>query len=434
MTDFTELYRQKLMTPTQALNLIPDGALIATACDALEPITMLQNLHMLYDRINQVTVHIGACTADYAFLADARYRDKFQVTSRFFSKGVRNNFAYGNISLIPLHFHGCITRYGEVWHPDVIITSGTRMDKHGYINLSLGGWEKYFLDSAKAVIVEIVDDMPNVPGEFELHISDITAIVESHRNTPTVDSCVIGETEAAIGSYVAELVDDGSTIQLGIGRIPDAVAQAFYDKHDLGVHTELLTNSIADLAERGVITNRRKSMHKGKTIGAFCIGNKKLYDYIDCNPSVYMMPIYYVNDPYVIAQQEQMVAINTCLEVDLSGQIASESIGTRQYSGTGGQNDFMEGAIHSHNGKAIMALSSSAIDKNGNLFSKIKPTLTPGAIVTTSRNNVDYIVTEYGIAYMKCQTVKQRVENLIAVAHPDFRAELRQEAERLNIR
>lgn len=433
MTDFCDTYKKKLMTPGQALELIKDGDVIATGCDGLEPITMFQHLHEIYDRINQVTVHIGACTQNYPFLSDPDYQDKFKVTSRFFSQGLRDNHCYGNVSLIPLHFHSCITRYSEVWHPNIVITSGTRMDRHGYINLSLGGWEKYYLENGAAVIVEIVEDMPNVPGEYEVHISDIDAVVESGRSTPQTISGELKENDKIIGGYVSELVENGSTIQLGIGRIPDAVAQAFKNKQDLGVHTELLTNTISDLAMSGVITNRKKTMHKGKTVASYCVGDRNLYDYIDGNPSIYMAPVWYVNDPWIIARQEKMVSVNTCIEVDLTGQISSESIGPRQHSGSGGANDFAEGAIHSKGGKSIIAMASSGTNNRGERYSKVKAMLTPGAIVSISRNNIDYIVTEYGVAYMKCQTIRQRVENLIAVAHPDFRAQLRQEANKLEL-
>lgn len=434
MTDVQALYEQRRMSPEQALAQIRDGDLIAIGCDALEPINMLSNLHKIHDRIHEVTIHFGSCTQNYEFLVNPEFRDKFKCTSRFFAKSLRENFHYGNVSLIPLHFHGCITRYAEVWHPNVVITSGTRMNKHGYINLSLGGWEKYYLDHADAVIIEIVDDMPDVPGEYELHISDVTAVIESGRKTPTNQTGVhLSQTDIAIGQNVAELVEDGSTIQLGIGNIPDAAAQAFTDKKDLGVHTELLTNTIADLVEKGIVNNSRKSMHRGKTVASFCIGNRKLYDWMDQNPTIQMMPIQYVNDPFIIAKQEKMVSVNTCIEVDLTGQIASESIGTRQWSGTGGANDFAEGAIHSRGGKSIIAMASSGVNKKGERYSKINAVLSPGAVVSISRNNIDYIVTEYGIACMKCQPIRQRVKNLIAVAHPDFRDKLWEDARRWNI-
>ncbi|HWQ62375.1 MAG TPA: acetyl-CoA hydrolase/transferase C-terminal domain-containing protein, partial [Negativicutes bacterium] len=213
----------------------------------------------------------------------------------------------------------------------------------------------------------------------------------------------------------------GDTVQLGIGGIPNAVAQAFLTKQDLGVHTEMITSSMADLAEAGVITGRRKTLHKGKMIGTFALGTQKLYDFIDGNPAVQLLRGDYVNNPFVIARNDNMVSINTALQVDLTGQICSESIGLKTYSGTGGQNDTAEGAIHARNGRSIIALYSTARDGT---ISTIQPWLTPGAAVTLSRNNIDYVVTEYGIAPLKARTIRQRVANLIAVAHPDFRREL----------
>jgi acyl-CoA hydrolase len=235
-------------------------------------------------------------------------------------------------------------------------------------------------------------------------------------------AATVGEIDKTIGAYVASLVNDGDTIQLGIGGIPNAVALAFMNKHDLGVHTEMITSSMAILAEAGVITGKKKSLHKGKMIGTFALGTQALYDFLDGNPAVQLLRGNYVNNPFVIAKNDNMVSINTALQVDLTGQVCSESIGLRTYSGSGGQNDTAEGAIHAKNGRSIIALYSTA--KNGTI-SAIQPWLTPGAAVTLSRNNVDYIVTEYGIAPMKARTIKQRVENLIAIAHPDFRSELR---------
>jgi len=433
MINVQQLYQDKRLTAEQAVSLIRDGDLISTGCDALEPISVLNQLHTISDRINDVSIYIGGCTQDYPFLADPMIRDKFHITARFFSVGTRKYHPLGNVSMIPLHMRDILVRYGQVWRPDVVITSGTPMDKHGYINLSLGGWDKYFMENARAVIVEIVDDMPNTPGEYQVHISDITAVVESGRKTLFFGDTATTETDLTIGQYVAELVPDRATIQLGIGSMPDAVAQALKGKHDLGVHTELLTNTIADLVEWGVVTNKYKTLHPGKTVGSFCFGSRKLYDYMDQNPSVYMAPIHYVNDPWVIAQHDNMISINTCIEVDLTGQIASESIGTRQFSGTGGQSDFAEGAIHAKNGKSIIAMASCGVNRAGERYSKIKSILTPGAIVSMSRNHIDYIVTEYGIAFMKCQPICKRVENLIAIAHPDFRPQLREEAKRYQL-
>ena len=429
MSKFAEMYKSKVMSAEEALKQIPDKALIATGFSALEPRTCLEKMHTIYDNITEATFY-GGGGRDYEY-AKEPYIEKFFVTANFFGAQTRNLHAIGKSSLIPLHLHACYTRYYDVHKPNVIITSATPMDKHGYFNLSLGGWEKAFLPTADVVIIEVVQDMPKVASEYEIHISQVTAVVETDRQTPGFDPGELTDVDKAIGANVAALVKDGSTIQLGIGAVPDAVAMAFMSKKDIGVHTEMVTSSIAALAEAGVINGSKKNLHPGKIIGAFANGSRALYDFMDENPTIYMRPTFYVNDPWVIAQNDNMVSINTCIEVDLVGQIASESIGPRQFSGTGGQNDFAEGAIHSKNGMSIIAMASAGTKKDGSRFTKIKSMLTPGAIVTMSRNNIDFIVTEYGVAPMKARTVRDRVENLIAIAHPDFKADLRAEANKL---
>lgn len=310
--------------------------------------------------------------------------------------------------------------------PNVFIGTVTPMDKHGYCKTSISAlYEKVFIENADLVIMEVNPNLPNVGGDTELPIDEIDYIIEVDRPVPILPVAEICDTDLIIGEYVASLVNDGDTIQLGIGGIPNAVALAFMSKKDLGVHTEMITSSMADLALAGVVTGKRKNLHKGKMIGTFALGTQKLYDFIDNNPSVQLLRGEYVNNPFVIAQNDNMVSINTGIQVDLSGQICSESIGLKTWSGTGGQNDTAEGAIHAKNGRSIIALNSTA--KNGTI-STIQPWLNPGAVVTLSRNNIDYIVTEYGIAPMKARTIRERVENLIAVAHPDFREELRQAA------
>jgi len=222
MSKFQEMYQQKLMTMKEAVQQIPDKALISTGFGALEPIWFLRELHTIYDKISSVTVYGGGGMEKYPYLFDEQYRDKFFVQSNFYGAGTRAVHPYGQVSLIPMHLHGCYSRYYEVWKPNVIATTATRMDKHGYFNLALGGWEKRFLDTAEVVIIEVVDDMPNVPGEYEIHISEVTAVVETDRNIPTMKAGTLTETDIAIGNHVATLVEDGSTIQLGIGAVPDA--------------------------------------------------------------------------------------------------------------------------------------------------------------------------------------------------------------------
>ena len=247
MATIQEMYQQKLMSMQDAVKQIPDKALIATGFGALEPVCFYRELHTIYDRVTEVTIYGGGGMEQYPYLFDEKYRNKFFTQSNFYGGGTRAVHPYGQVSLIPMHLHACYTRYNEVWKPNVIATLATPMDKHGYFNLSLGGWEKKFLDTADVVILEIVDDMPNIPGEYEIHISDVTAVVQTDRNIPTMKAGTLTDVDIAIGNHVATLVEDGSTIQLGIGAVPDAVAQAFKTKKELGVHTEMLTSSIADL-------------------------------------------------------------------------------------------------------------------------------------------------------------------------------------------
>ena len=433
MKSYRQELEQKTVSIPQALDLIPDGALVVTGAGSMEPMTLLGQLHTIAPRINEVTLYGGGGRDPHPYLLDPAYRDKFFVQSNFYSPRQRTIHPEGRVSLIPLHLHASYDRYREVWQPDVIISASGPMDEHGYFNLSLEGWCLECMDTAKTVILEILDDAPRIGGQFYVHISEVTAVVPSGRKLSTVTETVPGPLETTIGEYIATLVEDGSTFQLGVGKIPDAAARALKDKKDLGVHSEMLCTSMKYLADIGALTNRKKTLHRGMMIGTFASGTREFYDWLDGNPTVFLLHPGYVNDPRVIAKNDKMVSINSCLEVDLTGQIASESIGTRQYAGSGGQNDFAEGAIHSKGGKSIIAMPSAGVDKEGRPFSKIKPILTPGAIVTMSRNNIDYIVTEYGIAPMKALTVRQRVDNLIAIAHPDFREELRREASRLMI-
>lgn len=427
-----EKIKAKTMSVDEALAKIPDGALIGLVGGALEPQVILKDLHTILDRMTKPVVMYGTGSVhDYEYICNPKYQDKITIWSNFYGSLCRRNHPNGNVSLIPIHLHASMTRFLDVYTPNVVLLMGTAVDKHGYVRCSFGASELLMAEKADLVIAEVNPQIPYVYGENEIHIDDIDCLIEVDYPPDSFEPGPLSEIDIAIGKNVAELVEDGSTIQLGIGAVPDAVARAFMDKKDLGIHTEMLTSSMAELALAGVITGKKKTLHKGKIVGTFAHGSTKLYDFLADNPSVYLMPYRYLNNPCVIAQNYKMCSINTCMEVDLVGQVSSESIGPRQYSGTGGQNDTAEGAIHGVNGKSIIAFPSSVVKKDGTRLSKIKPILTPGAIVTLSRNNIDYLVTEYGVAPMKARTVRQRVDNLIAVAHPDFRAELRAEANRL---
>ncbi|HEY3426977.1 MAG TPA: acetyl-CoA hydrolase/transferase C-terminal domain-containing protein, partial [Negativicutes bacterium] len=392
----------------------------------VEPVGILSKLHTIKDRVENVSVWYSLGVGKYDFFSNPEMKGHFITNSWFYSSGTREAHKLGTVSYQPGHLHSCVVRKVQVKPANIFIGTVTPMDKHGYVKSSLSTfYEKIAIEHADLVIMEVNTRLPNVGGDTELHIDEIDYIVEVDRPLPILPSAEITENDKIIAEYVASLVNDGDTIQLGIGGIPNAVASAFMSKNDLGIHTEMITSSMAELAEAGVVTGRKKSLHRGKIIGCFALGTQKLYDFMDGNPSVQLMRGEYVNNPFVIAKNDNMVSINTGIQVDLTGQICSESIGLKTWSGSGGQNDTAEGAIHAKNGRSIIALNSTA--KNGTV-STIQPWLTPGAVVTLSRNNIDYIVTEYGIAPMKARTIRQRVDNLIAIAHPDFRKELQDAA------
>lgn len=428
---YQELYNSKKITVEEALSLIKSGSEIGVAAFGMEPVSILKKLHTIKDRVGDVNLVCSTPMDKYEFMMDADIARSIKCESLFFGDMLRRAHEFKGASYIPSNLHDGSIRRLDYKKQNIFIGSATTMDKHGYVRSSLSLVnEKYFLENADLVILEINPNIPVVNGETEIHISNVDYVVEVDTPVPTLGCSHVSDTEKTIGEYVASLVNDGDTIQLGIGSIPDASAMAFMDKKNLGLHTEMITNSIADLVEAGVITNKKKTLHTGKLVGAFAYGNEKLYDLLDNNPSVMIMRGDYVNDPRVVAMNDNMVSINTAIQVDLTGQVCSESMGTIQFSGSGGQFDTAFGAIHSKGGRSIIALKSTA--KKGSI-STILPVLTPGAVVTLSRNVVDYVVTEFGIAALRGRSVGDRVNNLIAIAHPDFRSELKKEAEKYHL-
>ena len=315
--------------------------------------------------------------------------------------------------------------------PEVFIGTCTPPDKHGFVSLSLGiTYEKDILEHARFVILEVNPRLPRTFGDTHLHISDVTFFVEHDQEVPSLPAPVPSETDLVIGANIAELVEDGSTLQLGIGGIPNAAALSLKDKKDLGVHSEMLVDSMMELYELGVITNRRKALKKGKFVATFAMGSRKFYDWLDDNVAVEFQRGRWVNDPAIVAQNSRMVSVNTCLSVDFTGQVASESIGTNQYSGTGGQSDTAQGAVAGFDGLGKSIIACYATAKGGTL-STIVPTLSEGSAVTLHRAFVDHVVTEYGVAKLRGRTVKERTQALIRIAAPAFREDLMSQARKL---
>jgi acetyl-CoA hydrolase len=347
----------------------------------------------------------------------------FRVNSLFIGPNVRGAVQEGRADFTPVFLSEIPRLFREGHLPiDVALIAVSPPDEHGYCSYGVEvGVTKPAVESARVVIAEINPRMPRVWGNSFIHISRIDYCVEVDYPLPEFRQGEPAPLYSRIGRHVADLIEDGATLQMGIGAIPNAVLDYLGDKRDLGVHSEMFSDGIIDLVQRGVITGARKTLLPGKLVAGFVLGTECVYRFIHNNPIIELRTTDFTNDPFTISRNDKMVAINAALQVDLTGQVCADSIGTKFYSGVGGQADFIRGAARSKGGKPIIALPSTAL---GGTVSRIVSTLEPGAGVTTSRNDVHYIVTEYGVAYLYGKTVRQRAEALIAVAHPDFRAEL----------
>lgn len=431
-------YQNKIKSADEALEYVKSNDVIVTGLGAAEGRSFLERLHTIADRVEHVTITNCLPMTQYDFF-DAAYKDSFNIDGWFFSGDMRKSFSNGNIAFIPNHLHFAATKRIRHRKPTIYVGAASPVDKHGFVSLSVSNtYEKRMINEADLVILEVNPNFPKTYGDVEIHINDIDIIIEASYEVPTLADIVPNEKDRIIAHFIADKINDGDTIQLGIGGIPNAVAEFLVDKKDLGVHTEMMTSNMAKLAKMGVINGKKKTLHPGKIVTTFILGNKDLYEYCDQNPAILVLDGFYVNSPKTIAKNDNMVSINTSLEVDLTGQCASESIGTKQISGTGGQSDTAVGAQDAKNGRSFIALYSTAMVKNPETgereeISKIVPMLKPGAIVSLSRNDVDHVVTEYGIAELCGTSTKERVERLIAIAHPKFRDELLAEARRVGL-
>lgn len=423
---------RKTISVTEALKLVKSGQHIVTGLAAAEAKLFMESLHTIANDVKNVTVTNCLSLYQPAFL-DKKYKESFNIDSLFFSPPMRKAHKHGNTEFVPNNLHLAGSDRLKHITPDIYVGAATPPDKHGFVSLSLSNtYEKQMIEKAKLVILEINDNYPRTFGDVEVHINDIDYLIEADYQAPVLPDIEPNEKDLKLGALIAEQIQDGDTIQLGIGGIPNAVAACLQDKKNLGVHTEMMTSGMLDLIEQGVINGKKKSLHPGKVVFSFALGNKRLYEYLDNNPSVMVLKGSYVIDPYVISQNDNMVSINTAIEVDLTGQVCSESIGHVQFSGSGGQTDTALGAQMAKNGRSIIALYSTAMVKNEQgervEVSKIVTTLKRGAIVTLSRNSIDMIATEYGIVRLQGTNIKERIERLISIAHPKFRQALRQEA------
>jgi len=431
-------YKTKLIGIDQALGLVKSGDVIVTGLGAAEAGLFMGQLHTIADRVKNVT--ITNCLPTHPSLVyDEKYADSFFVDGWFYSPELRKAHKNGNIAFIPNHLHLSASKRLDFVRPNIYVGAASMPDKHGFVSLSMSNtYERRMLDAADLVILEINPNMPFSLGDCYVSVEEVDYFVQTDYEVPTIADAPFSEKDVLIGKYIADMIPDGSCIQLGIGGIPNAVASALESKNDLGVHTEMLTTGMMHLAKMGVINGRCKQAEKRTMVCAFSLGSKELYEFMDYNPSVAVMDGGWVNDPYVIARNDRQISINTTLEVDLTGQCASESLGSRQFSGTGGQADTAIGAQNSKGGKSIIALYSTAVIKDHKTgetrtVSKIVPQLMTGAAVSLSRNDVDRVVTEYGVAELRGTNLRERVRRLIAIAHPDFRDQLHEDAVRFGI-
>lgn len=416
-------------TAEGALDLIRSGDVIASTIYGCEPAAFLSRLHTIAPRVENVRLWSLNIMGPYPVMLDNSLKGRIDIYSIFYNASCRAGSASGRFHYLPLDLHRVGRGIVDALRPTVFVAAVAPPDGDGNVSLSLDletGWE--CMEAADRIIFEINPSIPPVCGETRIPLSRAAYWYESDTPLSNPPAPPIGETERTIAGYVSSLIRDGDCIQLGIGALPNAVGDALTDKRDLGVHTEMLTASMGRLIRCGAVTNARKNSNPGRAVAAFAWGDQALYDLMRDNPLFCMRRAAYVNDPFNIARNDCMVSVNTALQIDLTGQVCSESIGSRQFSGTGGAFDFAYGAFHSKGGRGILALTSTA---RGGTVSKIQPQLSPGAVVSISRNIVDHVVTEYGIARLRDRTVRQRMENLIAVAHPDFRGELRRQAEKL---
>ncbi len=433
--DWSSQYQSRVVSADEAVEVIQSGNRVFMTGNVSVPQKLLAALVKRAPELRDVEIcqALSVGPADYV---NPAMEGHLRVNTLFISANVRKAVQEGRADFTPvlLSEFPLVFKTG-VLPVDVALIHVSPPDEHGFCSLGVEvGLTKSPAESAKIIIAEVNEQMPRTLGDSFIHVSRLNCIVPV--NYPVAELPMGGEGDDAISqkiaSYIAELIPDGATMQMGIGSIPDAVLNFLGDKRDLGIHSEMFSDGVVRLVEKGVITNSRKSLHPGKIVAGFVLGTQALYNWVDDNPLCEFHRQEYVNDPFVIAQNDKMVAINSAIEVDLTGQVCADSIGPKFYSGVGGQVDFIYGASRSKGGVPIIALPSTATLRDGTLISRIACMLKQGAGVVTSRNHVHFVVSEYGVACLYGKTIRQRCRELINIAHPDFRQDLEKQAKALN--
>jgi 4-hydroxybutyrate CoA-transferase len=423
---WVEQYTAKRLPADRALASIRSGERVYVHPGAAVPESLLSALVARAADLRDVEI-VHLLTLGEAPYVAPEFSGHFRHNALFAGRNVREAVNAGRADFTPVFLSEIPSLFSSGKLPlDAALIQVSPPDEHGFVSLGVGtDCTMAAARAARRVIAEVNPEMPRVLGDNFLHLSRLSALVETRHQLPELPRLRMSEEHRAIGRHVAELIEDGATLQMGIGGIPDAVLYFMQEKNDLGVHTEMFSDGIIELAERGVINGSRKTLHPGKIVASFMFGTKELYRFVNDNPIIEVHPTEYVNDPFIISQNERMIAINSAIQIDLTGQVAADSIGFEIYSGIGGQVDFFRGAARSRGGKPILALPSTA--RNGTI-SRIVAVLDEGASVVTSRGDVHWVVTEYGAVNLHGTSLRRRAEMLISIAHPDFREALAAEA------
>jgi 4-hydroxybutyrate CoA-transferase len=424
--DWKSEYAQKVTTAAGALEVVRSGDRVVFAHACGEPLELVDALVARAAELERVEINhmVAMGKGEYA---QPELAGSFFHKSLFVGASTREAVKDGRGDYIPVFFSEIPKLFCEGYlPPDVVLVHVSPPDTHGFCSFGISvDYTKPAAQVAKTVIALVNPKMPRTHGDSFIHISEIDIVVESEQDIIELPPPRIGPVEEAIGRHIATLIDDGACLQLGIGGIPDAVLNFLHEKNDLGIHSEMFSEGVVDLYNEGVVTNRAKTINRDKMVATFLMGTRRLYDFVDDNPAVNMFPVNITNDPYTIAQNDRVVAINSAIQVDLMGQVVADTMGPVQFTGIGGQVDFVRGAARSRDGKAIIALPSTA--KKG-AVSRIVAAIASGTAVTTMRADVDYIVTEHGIAHLRGKGLRERAEELIRIADPAFRDQIREEA------
>ena len=431
-----ELYKQKLMSADEAAKLLESGDAIVAPLSNGQPLGLVNAVakRIREDNLTDI-LYVSGVDVRWFDLYHPDLVGKVTVESGFVAPATRHGIGQGMFTYTPCRLGETVDMISRCRTVNACTMVVSPMDKHGFFSTGCNvdwGWEAAKVSNPRVIIVEVNENMPRTHGNNQLHISEVTAVIENHIPLVELPHIPVTDKDEKIGRFIADMIEDGSCIQIGIGSMPNSLANFLMDKKDLGIHSEMLTDSMVDLYEAGVITCSKKNFMPYKWIGSFALGTRKLYDFIHENPLVEMYSTKFVNDPYIIGKNDNMISLNGTMEVDLSGQCASESIGFTQYTGTGGQLDFVQGTWRSKGGKSFLTLYSTYTDKDGEVKSKIVPNLSNGMFITVSRTEVQYVVTEYGVANLKGQNLRTRVKELISIAHPDFRPWLEWQARKMN--